>query len=343
MARGRSDNFLSLDSLLDTVTNVVGFLVIVLAVVTLNVGQIGKKPPPTLPPPPPPDTKPAVDPELARKIFELRERLMALLARIDKTRGDIDNSPAKPFADEKESLEKLLQDLLAKKGDIEKAIREAQERLKGLEGKLAKPPPPPPPPPEETLPGVSIIQTWRGDDANKPAWANKKRLVYACRYGRIFRINRDGLRTTLENGIRDCLGIRSGKKSIDRDGARQLERYFGSRVIGDQQVRIKLKFIDMVISGELIGTYELRSKTLGHATAEVQANPDLVEKQLAGVRPQDAWVMFWVWSDSFDTFLAASPLMKKAKLDVGWIPFDKDEECEFRLFGGGGGVHIGHQ
>ena len=172
MRRRRTAGTMSLDSLLDTVTNVVGFLVIVLAVVQLNVAHAGREGAPG------PDGDGREVQELQKELQELRARLAALLQQIAQKNDELAKAPgAEALQKEKSSLDKQMADLLANMEKIKEKIAQSRRDLAQLNGAIAeaaKQAAHAPPPATEELPDIKVVETYDPSRAGpKPDWAKK--------------------------------------------------------------------------------------------------------------------------------------------------------------------------
>jgi len=75
----------------------------------------------------------------------------------------------------------------------------------------------------------------------------------------------------------------------------------------------------------------------------ISATDSEFRKQLLGMNPTNTVVTFHVWYDSFDTYLYAVYIAKKAGFHTRWFPYAEDEEMTYYLtgqHGSDGGVRV---
>ncbi|MFC1889010.1 hypothetical protein ACFL4G_04560 [Thermodesulfobacteriota bacterium] len=323
----KKQDVIKLDSLLDIVTNIVGILIIILALVTMNVAQAVKNTPSEE------DLqRKAASDSLAEEIRELHDRLEALLQEIEKKQSKFDSQEGvKQQKDQKKSLEELLRKLQDEKESLRRKIKEKNKELEDLTNQLEAPPPEPE---QMIIPLVSIVQYSSDDPSKKAAWEYKDRIVYFCRNGCIFPYRGNEL---VMEAVRTCLGIPSGKIELDKPSFKKVERYFSSHDVGDEYIHIKAEYIDMFNTADLAITIEFRRDVQGDMENALRNGNSDLKKQLSALRHQDHWVMFFVFDDSFETFLLARKMAKDHNLESGWIPFYKGEKLRYGLTQGGVG------
>lgn len=336
---------MSLDSLLDTITNVVGFLVIVLAVVQLSAAHAVRKMAPIRMTDAP---SPVKIKGLNKEIQELYARLNGLLSQIERKEDDkvIATALVNKDWDKKKKLDAQIASLLTKIADINREIMKARTDLANLDKEIKRleglpPPPPPPKQAKEELPDIRVQQRYKDGSGAKPAWMGKKRVQFICRGGRVFRYNSDRLEAQMVRGIRNCLGIR-GSGKINIDGISQLEKikkYFDVRKIQDEYFRIKLDYFRSGTSVVLFATYQFRSDVQGETTASLKSGKGKFEQLMKAYSPRKTWIRFYVWGDSFETYrearaIVSSRVSKLRKFQVGWLPMGEDERIRIVLIGG---------
>lgn len=349
MRRRRADNAMSLDSLLDTVTNVVGFLVIILAVVQLNVVYA---PGLTTPPIPPrgasrngneQQKKDEMSKKLKKDLKELRNRLAALLNQIEQKKGAIENTRVGMARTEKGTIDNRIVNLLAEMEKIKEKIKNARRDLADLgrkKGAAQRGITAAQAPRKETIPNIRIVEVYTPGSGNpKPAWVTKKQIWFVCRKGRVFRLNSERLDKLLIDNIRRCLRTPRGKKIVlTSQEAKKIVRYFDSHRICDKYVRIKIEYIDFGFTGSLVAIYKFRNDRNGETAAAIRTGQSQFERYLRGQSPRKAWVRFFVWNDSFELYRRLRKITERdCRFDVGWRPFDKNQEFRISLSGGSGG------
>lgn len=324
MRRRRSDSGMSLDSLLDTITNVVGFLVIVLAVLQLNVTWSSRPGPPSPGTPAPPKSRPSA-------AAGLRVRLEEMAMKIKDAENEVAGRPSEPALDrEKESLDKLLAKLEVEIAALEKKVKEARVRLAGIQRKIANPPPKPPPQATEVV-SARVVDVYTGG-GTEPGWRKKSRMDFYCRRGRIYPFLNEGV-------INKCLkkvaeGALGGRTAIRGPAdVNKLIAYCQTHDIGDAYFRLLFR------QGKgFMLVCRPRSDRQGEAVGQIAAATSDYAKYLRQrCDPRKTWVKFFVFADSFEVYLAARAKAESAGLQAGWKPLKKDFEFEEPIGGGGGG------
>lgn len=324
MRRRRSDSGMNLDSLLDTITNVVGFLVIVLAVLQLNVTWSPLPSPPSPPTPAPPGSRPSA-------AAGMGVRLEKLAMKIKDAENELAGRPSEAALDrDKRSLEDLLRKLEREIAELEKNVREAQTRLAGIGRAMDAVPAAPPPQPKVVIsPRVVSTRTAAG---SPPPWAKKKCAFFICRRGRVFPLNVGGdLGRHMDAALRSALGGQQAQSIADLE---KLVAYFKTHDVGDPYFRLGLERMGTLMLLNL----EPRNTRQGEAADQVAAGGTTYENVLRQhCDSKKSWVKFLVCADSFRVYLAARAKAEAAGLLVGWQPLENDFKFREAIGGGGGG------
>ena len=315
---------MSLDSLLDTITNVVGFLVIVLAVLQLNV---------TWSPVSSSSSSAAVAPVSVRPSSApaLKVRLAELAMRIKDADSQLaGRTSAGALEQEKITLDEILRRLEKEIAELEKNVQNAKARLAGIQHNIDKVPPAPPPQPKVVI-SPRVVDRYSGS-GRKPVWATKECSYFICRRGRVFPLNVDSkLSDRLKAGVRSALGKPQVQNVADLG---KLVTYFKTRDVGDQYFRLSLQQMGTL----LVMTFEPRSGQQGESAGQVTAGGTTFENVLRRhCNPRKNWVRFMVCADSFGVYLAARKRAEDAGLQVGWKPLENDFQFREAIVGGGGG------
>jgi hypothetical protein len=313
------------------VTNVVGFLIIVLIVVQLNMEEAAKRlmeqkePEPAVAP-----TTPAVDPtaKLSAEVLELRARLAALLNQISERKKEAEaKRPADQVQQQREDLQQLLRKLNEEKEKIENQINSARARLAGLQQRIKEAQDRPAlTGPEEMLTGLAIVEG--SGTTSAQTWEKRPSVDFVCRRGRVYRIDGSGLVRRYKSAMQRCLGKTSNFSSSD---VIRLQSFLDRNQVQDKYFRIKVE-----MTGTLFfPVFEFLSDVQGETTQQLQAERSEHDRELSKVNRSTAWVMYYVCDDSFETFLAALSMAKKRyRLRIGWRPWSSTIR---RVSGGGGG------
>lgn len=331
--RGSAEN---LDSLLDTMANVTGILVVLLAVTQISVGDAMKRL----------RAQMAARPELTRESLDLArveaERLGAALAPLLPRRGELEeqrrtrrealagvraeNAEARArlgAAGESDptSLQQRIEASRRRARILETEIAAARSEIAGLDAKLAR------------AEGSPLLREARLPDP-RPAPAGATDVVYLVRYGHIFRARATELVTALQRGLRDATG---GRWRMGQGTPLFLERtrvveHFRHNDIGTHALRWHV--LDLG-PDQFVGQLEWRTRESGE-TLEELARADAVYRQdLARFQPQRTYFRYFVWDDSFDVYLEARKLANEAGFSAGWTPFGQHDPFQQDLISPG--------
>jgi hypothetical protein len=327
----------SLDSLLDTMTNVVGILVILLVVTQLGVrGAVERI-----------SVSDAVDPEalaqMQRKAdeaerlrSELEQRLAAyqnrnprlLPAQLQRTLRQISNVQAdldgvlqtRRLAEAKareglEEIQQQLEEQRKKEAELKKQIASALDEVAKLEARLEKTP-------AREAPAAKIVHLPNPRAAPEGA----QPVTFYCRRGRIALLDlpasqHRAVKWTQFNIARRRLGdpakgVECGKLFSD----------FNREEFRDKNFLLKL---------EARGRYPyivfVERENFGESTDEMLAAGSDYGKQIATIDPRRFYVRYLVWSDSFETYIAARRLATEEGLLAGWELQTRPDEYRVRL------------
>ena len=312
----------SLDSLLDTMTNVVGILVILMVVTQLGVGDAVKRISANV-------RKVSAE-ELEQAKQEAAE-VQAMLDELNQQKTELDseiaNMPPDDVARQRQLIAELKRDVesLAKATvdpeklrkevkereatvkKIEEEIRISEEQLATLKALLetTSEPGPGPPPKVISLPNP------------RPAPKGAQPVQFICRKGRIALLDQEGLQKLAQKNIDR---IRGRDKEGTVNCARLIE-HFEKNKIGDQLFRLKAK----AINGVPYLVPEMTEKG-GDTIEEMQKPRSRYQNTMRRMNKQQQYAKFLVWADSYDTYLEARKLTHDRGLAAGWIPYDVNAE-----------------
>ncbi|MCH9654916.1 MAG: hypothetical protein K0U86_01810 [Planctomycetes bacterium] len=328
--RKRSSGGASLDSLLDTMTNVVGILVIMLTVTQLGVGEAVERIKEALP------EITDEDMDRSRKQVEDLESLLKLEKEQLQTVKDLTQQKKNANLNEqkalidklKKELEKLKEiqiNIVALKKQIserdqqvksiEKTIVEKETELAEIKAKLAKTPDPGP------TPDAKIVNLPNPRDAPKEA----KPIEYVCRGGRVIHVDIPLLQNIALKAIAQSRLVTAQSQAVDCD---KLVKLFQNRNVGNRDWRIRLK----PAGGVPYLVLELR-KGRGETSERLRKSSALFRNQIQKVNPQLFYLNFRVWSDSYDTYLVAREYTTQRGVLAGWVALDSNSEFRVPLGG----------
>jgi hypothetical protein len=321
-ARARSGDQ-NLDSLLDTMANVTGILIVLLAVTQISVGdamdrlrdQLAERPELT------PESLASAEVEmrglraalapllpraedLARRRDAAAAELDALRQRIDEAEADIEaaqGGPIDPDAVRREialqrQAERVLSDRLAS----------IHAEIASVEGALSRE-------------GASAtFQEARLPDPRPPP-RNAGQYVFFCRYGRVaIGGTSSSLLAPLRKGTRAATnGAWEYGRTPDLVDRAAVVRYFRRNDVGTSAFRWHM--VDNGIT-EFWAELHWRSERYGETLAELQAGRADFAREIARLDPSRTFLNFWVWEDSFDVYVRAREIAEAQGFAVGWVP-----------------------
>ena len=342
MRRRRTNAMGSLDSLLDTMTNVVGILVILLVVTQLGVREAVDRISETE----------AVDPaELAAAVAKA-ETLAAERAELELQLASLQSDDPAAQVREQARIEQLIahqravnrdvrevleSEMAARKkkieeqaaatrdvwekfakeiADLEKQFTENSESIASLKARLASTPAVKPPPAKVVhLPNP------------RPAPEGALPLTFMCRDGKIYFVNIDAhqnraVRWTDSEIARRKLGA-DPKKGID---CGPLFASFNRQSYRDRDVQLKLE-----TQGRLPYLVFQRREHGGETLEEIREPRAYFQRGLKQIKPDQYYLQFLVWNDSFELYLEARRMASDLGFLAGWQPMTTTGEYKVRL------------
>ncbi|QDT95051.1 hypothetical protein [Gimesia aquarii] len=320
----------SLDSLLDTMTNVVGILVILLTVTQLGVGEAVERIKDALPD--------ITDEDMDRSqkrvedldsLLKLEKEQLQTVKKLTEQKKPVNIEEQKALAEKlKKELEKLkeiqinieaLKKQIAERDkkvkSIEKTIVEKETELADIKAKLAKTPDPGP------APNAKIVNLPNPRDAPKGA----KPIDYVCRGGRILHVDIPQLQSLALAAIAKSRFVTAQEQAVDCE---KLVKLFENRNVGNRDWRIKLK----PAGGVPYLILEPR-KGRGDTSERLRKPSALFRKSIQKVNPNLFYLNFRVWSDSYDTYLVARQYADQRGVLAGWTALDTNSEFRVPLGG----------
>ncbi|MBW1886282.1 MAG: hypothetical protein JRJ58_22340 [Deltaproteobacteria bacterium] len=321
MKNSRRDRNQSLDSLLDTMANVVGILVVVLAFTQLQVGEAVRR---------------IHDSEVARirtagetmafagegalrEVSRLEASLRAgaesaafvqgelrqLESQSEKLRAatrfpgveqaDIVAAILRETATEREMLDQLSA-LRANRKQLEIRLRGSQDAFASATHQIRLPDP-------------------------RPAPAGTEERVFFCRYGRVSPVDLEHLHELLNIDLRKAAGSPLGGGLAVSLVVSHFEKYD----VGDRDYRWRLQ--DHA-GFEIAARLQFRRESIGELPSELIADDSGYRRALSQAEPKSHYLRFYVWSDSFAAYLRAREIAEELGFAVGWQAYDREAEHE---------------
>ncbi|MFK7897420.1 MAG: hypothetical protein AB8G23_16395 [Myxococcota bacterium] len=144
------------------------------------------------------------------------------------------------------------------------------------------------------------------------------------RYGRVFLVDRERLYDEALHAF-DRLLPDIGRRPIRPDEFESVARYLRKRDIGFGSFRWQLQ-TDPEVRVELTW----RSPDAGIERTRLDEDPALAT-WLRLRNPQDDAIRFWVWADSFETYLDVRQRVETAGFRAGWSGIEVDDELDLGI------------
>jgi hypothetical protein len=302
----------NLDPLVDTLSNVVGILVIVVALTQIQLGDALARVVEL--------DRMRGEHERVRDALPTEAEQQAMRRDVLILRTDADLDEAATIAQETlsklaeldsdahaesgalESLDVLERRLGASQEKLDESLRMRDQRAR-YEARLQTVP-------KQMVARLPDPQVFQGQES----WI----LV---RYGRIYLSDREAL---LDNGSR-AIG-RILQDGVDRrirgDEFDSVARYLRKREIGDGNFRWQLQ-----TEPDIRVQLEWRSQDAGIAHNDLSTSRAMRE-WLAARSPELDLIKFHVWADSFEAYLAAREVVEKAGFRAGWIGYEIEQDFD---------------
>ena len=306
----------NLDSLLDTMANVVGILIVLLAVTQMTVGdamdririfdsdesqRLALE-------------RAALERELAafgprdrqaaQALETLRQRLAALRADPDALRmRDGLAATSTAAAASAAALRRLSREV----DDKRARLVSLQVRAKTLEETTASGPV------ELRLPDP------------RPAPPRADRVVVLARYQHVLEPGLAQLESQLNEAMQTWAD--HTRREVRGEGAQQLAAHINSVGLGNRWLRWSMDGR----SGLPVAVLDWRSRSDGDDLAALRGGSSRLARQLEQLDPERHYLQFWVWGDSFEVYLEARRLAETAGFAVGWQAIPTDDPLQGRL------------
>lgn len=298
--QGKSANSQNLDSLLDTMANVVGILVVLMAVTQMTVNDAFERI----------RTSESVHAEEVNEERAEVERKLASLgpaslldalettllrSHIERLRGDRDAVKV-----DQASAATLLAQLTLQARRLEKKVSTKRTELANLRIHLAE---------YEEL-EIPAAKELRLPDP-RPAPLGAEPVVLLARYGRVLYPDLDRLQDDFFEVMRRSRGMSVA--------------YFRDHDVGNRDLRWQV----MNVGGGQVARLDWRRPTAGETLEELRKRSSALRNALARYDPKSHYVRFYVWGDSFEVYLEARRIAEAAGYSVGWEAYQIGQSLKF--------------
>lgn len=325
----------SLDSLLDTMTNVAGILVIVLVVTTLNVKDVVNRIRSTLPEVTAEEVEAKVQEEVqSRDMVALLEKQVAETPKIDDPdyvkeqilekaeqlrKEKPENPDMKRIADEMEALRNLIAESKEEAKKMEAAVEQQEGELAALKVKL------------DTMPLAAVPAPKSVRMPNpQPAPEGADAEWFLCRAGRVLYCDLPGLQEIAREAVfKNAKALAAGQvdeddvKKTEFDGSK-VEAFFQKNDIGDKDFRVTIRTNPKTTWATMDIAPRKAELAAGDPVEKILSADSRYYAQMRQVKWRKNYAQFLVWSDGFEAYLAARRIAEKSGLPAGWHPFTSD-------------------
>lgn len=315
MKKRKKQDGMSLDSLLDTMTTVVGILIILLIVLQVGADkavqhmvemakednasqlqeialeQVRKDKARVL----------KEKNEIQQKAAQKNKQAQQALAAITKLQKDV--AAAKKPSPELAKLEQEAKTAAAQAKAAAQKLNKEKAELRSMQALLSK---------TEKPAAADMTKDVNLPDPKVPV-KGAKPFYFLCRDGKVFAVDADSLKNRAAAGIKASKLAPNGAGEYD---AKKLAAYFDKNVIANPYFRLKPKSA----GDKLIRFYLTRKENSGEDLAALAKANSAYNKTLDNLDPAKRYLQFQVFSDSFEVYLAARAEATKRNLPAGWLP-----------------------
>ena len=306
---------MSLDSLLDTMTTVVGILIILLIVLQVGADRAVQ------------EMVEKIKEDNASQLQEIAlEQVKKDKAMVIKERNELQqkaaqkNKQAQQAVAEIAKLQKQAETIRKASPELTKLQKEAtaaKAEAKAAEAKLSKK--------KTELKSMQALlsktkkpaESDLTKDVNLPdprePVKGAKPFYFLCRGGKIFPVIYESLKARAVAGINQSKVAKNGQGEYD---AKKLAAFFEKQTIANPHFSLKPKST----GDKLIRFYVTRKENSGEDVTSLVKPSSTFSKTLAKIDPKKQYLQFQVFSDSFDVYLAARAVAAKRELPAGWLP-----------------------
>ncbi|NLF67437.1 MAG: hypothetical protein GX575_00135 [Candidatus Anammoximicrobium sp.] len=323
---------LNLDSLMDTVTNVVGILVLILVMVTLNikkaVDRIREEDPSQF------GVTEAMLAEIQQQaqdqqvtIQELKIRAFGLDAQLEQDRTEIREQqrqveelrrivpPDKPKADLLKEVRKQVEERKKKQEQLQEQLAKIDAELDAVRGELGQTP-------EMAPKAPKIARLPNPRDAPKGA----KPVLFICREGRLMFFDPEDLRERVQKRVQFLLRSLLAKAGPGGEiDCEKLVESYNKDALSDQEFRSRL----VVENFNLVLIYEY--KGAGESPDRLRNPASRFQSVIRRLDPQKNYARFLVWPDSFDVYVEARTICDERGVLAGWEPYSESYQWKVSL------------
>lgn len=302
MRRRRKPFFQNLDSLLDTLANVVGILVIATVIAIIDLQRM-----------PPLAAKAQQNLTVANDSAEIEDLEAALAALESAQSAARENLPALRLAAQR--LRAAAQDqppavtnvttttpnYARDKAELSARTEDLQKQLAALRQRLSKP-------------AVSVPIKQIRIPNPRVAPEGLEPLYVLCRYGRVHILS-EPMRNVLTRALREASGSVAPNT---QDPIADLARFFRDHNVGDDNLAWKF-------SGREL-TLRWHNQRVGESPEQISLSNARFRREITAAEKSKRYITYFVWADSFDVYIQARDISDSRGIFAGWEPMEAQEE-----------------
>ena len=322
--RARRGDEQNLDSLLDTMANVTGILIVLLAVTQISMGDAMGRLRDLLAARP--ELTPASLEAAAQEADALRDALAPLvaeeeglaegrrsgreeLAALRAANARLEDELADVRDADPQSLRDRARRTLGREQALRGELAATREELAELEARASG--------------GVPLARDVKLPDP-RPAPPGAREVVVLVRHGRAVVIDARALLEALDAGVARALDTPIDRLSLSLLPIHQrirLRAHFSRIPVGSQGLRWLIEDDGR----EVVARLEWRRDDLGETADELTLASSDFARELRRTSPHRAFLRYLVWSDSFETYLAARRSSDESGFAAGFVAYEREQ------------------
>jgi hypothetical protein len=329
MRRNRSrGGFPSYDSILDTMTNVVGILIIVVAVTQLSVADAVSRTVAAE------AETPAVDGDAREEARQHEAQIRADLEELRDRWGQFSRTAPEDSVQLGE-LRRSIRELALEVGDptdfeevgetiLEEEVTELESEFESLEAQeleeserlgdlMARL--------DDTQQAIEDRQSLRLPNSNAALAKDKTVRLFWCVRGEVFPFDEKALQVKAMAEVVEVVGGDDGTVAVSelKRGLKKIISHFESEDVGDGHFQVRIIENNSTNEGCSVDC-SLRETTGGDAMDDLDGPHPNYQAELSKLSAANDWVFFYVWDDSFEVYLKARDIATQAGFLAGWSP-----------------------
>ncbi len=164
----------------------------------------------------------------------------------------------------------------------------------------------------------------------RPPPTGSREIMFLCRYGRIAAVDPEGMLEVLRDGITRALGEARTPNWEDREERIWVQNLFDKGLIGRDGLRWDLREEQ---GASLFAGIRLHDLEQGESLLDLRLGDSEYAASLGVQSPREYYARYFVWPDSFDVYLEARYLAESRGYPVSWTALRPEENVGVALSG----------